>query len=411
MSGASHPTVLVMVLDAIGVPTIEHLLRHYDGEVRLPNLYQLGLGNVLGDAFHRRIPPNQNAQFAVAIDQASASADSVIGHREMVGVVDPRTYELFYEGFPADYLAALEKAIGSPVMFNKRCGGEVAIEQNWREHKRTGYPIVYASVCDPLLQIAMDEDVIPVEDQHNIGDEAFHLAMRMGVPLTRVIVRPYKVLPGDRIVRTNNRHDVVLPLEQETLVDILHNAGIHTTAVAKVGDLVTTSRFQEKVKVTGRDGLDDRMDWQFIHPDGKDTNPYSLQSTVNALVTARRHNGAFVFSNLVDTDTVYGHTRDIPGAVRCLEEIDRCLPTVRRHMIKGDILIITGDHGMEHRPDYGYHHKERVPLLATRVGEERLGLRAGNGRTFADVGYLVAQAFGQERAFVERCNISQYLPH
>lgn len=408
MSGASHPTVLVMVLDAIGVPTIEHLLRNYDGEVRLPNFHRLGLGNVLGAPFHPRIPPNPQAQFAMAIDQASASADSVIGHREMVGVVDPRTYSLF-DAAPADYVRALEREIGSKVLFNQRCGGDEAILLNREEHTRTACPILYPSKCDALFQLAMDEDVIPLDDQYSIGDSAFRIAQRMGVQINRVIVRSYRVLPGDKIKRTANRKDYVWPLEQPTLVDVLYDAEVASFAVAKTGELVVPSRFSGKIKLSDEADLNSAVGWRFVHPDRKDTNPYSLQGTINALVQAAKHDGAFVFSNLVDTDAVYGHTRDIPGAIRCLEEIDRCLPIVIEHMTLGDILIITGDHGMEHRSDYGYHHKEPVPLLATRVGERRFGLHAGNGRTFADVGFLVAQAFGQERTFVERCGLSQYL--
>lgn len=350
----------------------------------------------------------------MAVEQVSASADSVIGHREMVGVIDPTTYDLFPDGFPTEYITELERRIGSPVLFNKMAGGNDAIGRNWRQHQATGYPIVYASVCDPAIQVAMDEAVIGIEDQHTIIEEAFRVAQGMGVRINRAIGRSYVMLSreGDgKFKRTANRHDVVLPLTQPTLVDILREQGVHTIAVAKVGDLVTT-RFSDSIKVQ-EGNYDASLGFQFVHPDKADTNPYSLQGTVMAIQAAqreRRPNGTFVFANLVDTDAVWGHTRLVEGALHCVEEVDRSLPTVMSYLRPGDIFMVTADHGMEHRPNYGYHNREPVPLLAVRIGSDRLGLDAGRGKTMAVVGYLAAQVFGCEKAFVERCGLGEYLP-
>ncbi len=414
MTEANGPTVVVIVLDAFGVTTLDYLLGRHDGEIQLPNLSRLGLGNLLDARHHSRIPPNPNAQFAAAVEQVSASADSVIGHREMVGVIDPTTYDLFPDGFPANYIRELERRIGSFVLFNKMAGGSEAIAKNWQQHMATSYPIVYASVCDPAIQIAMDEAVIGIEDQHTITEEAFRVAQEMDVRINRAIGRSYVMLSREgegKFKRTANRHDVVLPLTQPTLVDILREQGVHTVAVAKVGDLVTTT-FSDTIKVREGD-YDASNGFRFVHPDRADTNPYSLQGTVMALQAAQREqrpNGTFIFTNLVDTDAVWGHTRLVEGALRCVEEVDRSLPTVMSYLRPGDIFMVTADHGMEHRSDYGYHHKEPVPLLAVRMGSDRLGLSIGRGKTMADVGYLAAQAFGCKKEFVQRCGLGPYLP-
>lgn len=71
-----------------------------------------------------------------------------------------------------------------------------AIEENREEHERTGRPILYASKCDPVLQLGMNETVIAVPEQHRIVDAAFALARQMDVNITRVIGRSYVMKDG-----------------------------------------------------------------------------------------------------------------------------------------------------------------------------------------------------------------------
>ena len=397
MNRKEQKTALVVVLDAVGLETLEYLLKTHRKEVPLPNLARLGLGALLSGDLGRRIGPGGRGGCALRLEQASASADSVIGHREMVGVLDDRTYELFPEGFSADYIRALESRIGRKTMFNRMAGGMEAIELNADEHARTGRPIVYASKCDPLIQLAMDEAVIPVAEQHRIADAAFALAREMGIQVTRAIARAY-ARKGGELVRTPNRHDAVLPLESRTLVDILYGREVWTAAVGKTSELVNTA-YHEKIKLTSQAFLDPGLGLEFVHPKRKDTNPFMVQGTVNALRASKalyRPNGTFVFSNLVDTDSLYGHTKDVDGALRSIEAVDRAIPVLEGCLEDGDLMILTADHGMAHRPDYGYHNKEALPLLAERIGRgpDMDGLRLGRGKTLAEVGHLVAQFFG-----------------
>ena len=390
-------TVLVAVLDAVGISTLEYLLDHHTGGVVFPHLSQLGLGTLLDQRHRARFGSWDERSHAVRLLQASASADSVIGHREMVGVVDERTYELFPNGFSPAFISALEGRIGRKTIFNKQAGGSDAIRFNMEEHARTGHPIVYASKCDPLIQIAMDEAVIPVSEQHRIGDVALTLATDMGVRINRVIVRAFVRKPGGEFQRTANRHDAVLPLDSRTLVDILRGRGVWTVSVGKISDLVNTT-YDEKIKLTDPLALDPTLGLRFVHPKRKDTNPFVTQGVINALhgvSAADRPNGTLIFANFVDTDSLTGHDRDIEGTLNCVAEFDRVLPLFVRMLYHGDLLLITADHGMEHKNDYGYHSKEPVPLLAMRVGfgKNLGGLVTGGGEGLTEVGNLVAQVF------------------
>lgn len=393
-----NPIVLLIVLDAVGIRTLEYLLDHFPGQVHLPNLSRLGLGRLL-DARHRhRFGSADDSAHATIIEQASATADSVVGHREMMGVIDYRTYDLFQSGFPERYITALEKAIGRKTMYNRMAGGMEAIEVNANEHAKTGHPIVYASKCDPLIQLAMDEAVIPVPEQHRIAETALKLALDMGIPMTRAIARAYTRNADGSFTRTANRHDAVLTLPGNTLVDILRQRGVRVVGVGKVSDLVKTT-YNEIWKLTDHKKIGVVFRDEFIHPQKKDNNPLTMEGVWRAINDNRamsRPKGTFVFANFVDTDSLWGHTRDVVGAMRCIEAFDAALPHFERLLSPGDLMIITADHGMEHRADYGYHSLESLPLLAKRIGYNRTGLGGlirYSGRGLTEVGLLIAQVF------------------
>lgn len=398
----NHPLALVIVLDAVGIRTIDHMLDVVPRDVSLPNFSLLGLGELVAERHRGRLGRTGNISVHRPILQASASADSVIGHREMCGIIDARTYNLFPDGFPREYISALEERIGVKTLCNRIMGGMEAIAEFAEEHECSRAPIVYASKCDPLIQIAMNEQVIAVSQQHHIVDVAFDLAPEMGVQITRAIARPY-VRTDTGFKRTANRHDVVLPLTGPTLVDILRDHGVFTCSVGKPSDLVNT-HYDEEIKLTKPNLIEPALGLRFAHPEGKDTNPLNVQGIIQALVAARicrRPSGTFVFANLVDCDSLYGHTCDASGALKSLEEVDRILPLITGEMNGGDLLLITADHGMEDRGDYGYHSREPVPLLVQRIGSgaDLGGLKLDQGEGLTDVGMLVAQMFGLQEEF------------
>ncbi len=399
----NNRTALLIVIDAVGLSTFKYLFDKYGKKTKLKNLASFGLGELLGKEYSKYLPAKYSGKaLPLAAEQVSATADSLIGHREMMGVVDNRTYELFYDGFPKEYISALEKAVGRKTFFNKMAGGVEAIEMNADRHEKTGDLIVYASKCDPLIQIAMNEDIIPVKQQHFIADTAFKLGREMGVPITRCIARSYIRRNGE-IIRTSNRHDAVLPIEQKTLVDIINENHVWTVAVGKTSDLVNV-HYNARVKLTNKIFLDPKLKLKFVHPKAKDTNPFTIQGTINALNAKKvvyRPKGTFIFTNLVDTDSLYGHTRDVAGAIKSLEEIDRNLPLIINSMDKGDLLIITADHGMEHRQDYGYHNNEPLPFISYRKGFDKKlgGLKTGKMPGLTDIGNLLAQFFGLEKEY------------
>jgi phosphopentomutase len=98
--------------------------------------------------------------------------------------------------------------------------------------------------------------------------------------------------------------------------------------------------------------------------------------------------GGFVFANLVDFDTEFGHRRDIPGYAACLEAFDRRVPEIVAALQPGDIAIITADHGNDPTWRGTDHTREHVPILAFGPGIAPGSL--GRRESFADIGAKVA---------------------
>ena len=105
-----------------------------------------------------------------------------------------------------------------------------------------------------------------------------------------------------------------------------------------------------------------------------------------------------LFVNLVDTDSVYGHRRDVKGYGEALEYFDRRLPEFTAKMTEEDLLIITADHGCDPTWHGTDHTREYVPILVWKkgmTGHHPLGTRS----TYADMAATIADFFGLEERF------------
>jgi phosphopentomutase len=403
-------TVVNLVVDAVGVSTWEYLLDRTCGNLKFPNFAQLGLGNLLSPKFNHLVPRNEEAQFAHALIQASAAADSVIGHREMMGVIDDRDFPLFYDGFSADFVQALEEISGRGVMNIGMESGSAVPDAYGEKHEESGDLILYASTCDPLFQIAANVDVVDDVELADIVDKMFSKAWGLGIEVTRGISRPYENKEGKRERLTSLRHDAVLPLRDFTLIDVLE--GVRTVSVGKPYDLVKTDSWDERARLVAR--------WdhfcsagRVVYPtDEGEVNPFMINALRRELgvINSGDH---FIFANLVDTDSKYGHNCDVSGALGSLHRVDQSIPHVIEAMRDGDILIVSADHGMRHEDwegprglqRIGYHSIEPLPLLAMRKGGNREDLVLYSSDTLVSVGYMIAHTFGLEESFKSTCNL------
>jgi phosphopentomutase len=284
-----------------------------------------------------------------------------------MGVVLEEPFPTFPHGFPTDLIAAFEARIGRHVLGNCVASGTAVIDALGDEHVATGRPIVYTS-ADSVFQIAAHEGVVPIAQLYEWCHIAYELAVE-GRGLGRVIARPFVGTSG-AWTRTANRHDYAMPPTAETLLDRLTARGVPVTAVGKVSDLFAGRGISRALPTASDDAGVDAL----VSLLGADTP-------------------GFLFVNLVDFDTKYGHRNDVAGYAANLERFDRRLPEILAAVGDDDLLIVTADHGNDPTTPSTDHSREYVPLLVTArwmTAPGPLGERA----SFADVGQTLAAWFG-----------------
>lgn len=349
-----------------GASSLEHCAQAIGG-LELPNLGQIGLGNItpiLGT------PPNEHARGSYGrMAEAAAGKDSTTGHWEMMGVVLRRPLPTYPNGFPDELVEQFEHAIGRKVLGNKPASGTEIIKELGEEHLRTARPILYTS-ADSVFQLAAHQEIIPLAELYRMCEIA--RAMLTGEnAVGRVIARPFIGTPG-KFTRTEHRRDFSLAPLDTTLLDVLKDSGKEVIGIGKIEDLFA-----------GR-GLTQR--------DHTETNRDGMAATLRWL---ERDFTGLLFVNLVEFDMLWGHRRDSQGYAQALRDVDAWFGQVQRVMQQDDAIFFTADHGVDPTYRGTDHTREHVPLLA--YGEQvRAGVNLGVRSTFADLGQALAQAFHVE---------------
>jgi phosphopentomutase len=98
---------------------------------------------------------------------------------------------------------------------------------------------------------------------------------------------------------------------------------------------------------------------------------------------------------------IYGHRNDPRGYADALEQFDSYIPEIEKRLKPGDMVIITGDHGVDPTTPGTDHSREYVPVLVfgphIRPGVD-LGIRGSLGDiagTLAEIFSLEPQPIGE----------------
>ena len=350
-----------------GADTFGHILENKK-DMKTPNLIKMGIANIDGVSWKGAAVKDPVGAFG-KMAEISKGKDTITGHWEIAGIYTDTPFKTYPDGFPESFIKAFENSIGTEVLGNYPASGTEIIEQLGPEHEATGKPIVYTS-ADSVFQIAANTDVIPLEKLYEICEEARRLLVG-DVACGRVIARPYVIENGKR-TRTSDRRDYAVSPPEDTVLDKVKAAGKTVYAVGKISDI-----FNGK-GVT-----------QAVHTD---SNMDGVDKTIQAL--GMDFDG-FLFTNLVDFDSKYGHRRDPQGYGQCIEEFDARLPEIMGAMGEDDVLMICADHGNDPVHSGFDHTREYVPLLV--YGKKvKAGANLGIRKTFADVGATVADILGAE---------------
>lgn len=373
----TFPRIIVLVLDSVGIGELpdaavygdegSNTLGHIHGVVPLsiPTLRSLGLGLVATIGGSAADATRAGAYGRMA--ERSAGKDSVTGHWEMMGIVLERPFPVFPRGFAPEIISEFSRLTGRGVLGNVAASGTAIIDDLGPEHMRTGDLIVYTS-ADSVFQIAAHEAVVSVPELYRACEVAYRLVGE-GLGVGRVIARPFIGQPG-AFQRTANRHDYALPPSGVTFLDRATAAGIPVVAIGKIEDLFAGKGITRALH-TASDN------------EGMDHVIAELGNTASG----------FIFANLVDFDTQYGHRNDPRGYAANLERFDARLADLLPRLQPDDLLIVTADHGNDPTTPSTDHAREYVPVLATgtRVAPQ---VNLGTRQTFADLGQTLTENFG-----------------
>jgi phosphopentomutase len=383
VTAALVPRVLVVVCDSWGVGDAPDALAYGDGGsdtlantaeavggIHAPNLASLGLGllTTIRGVDATSAPGSAHGRAT----ERSAGKDTTTGHWEMMGIRLDEPFPLYPEGFPADLIGAFEREIGRMVLGNRPASGTVIIAELGDEHLRTGRPIVYTS-GDSVFQIAAHKSIVGLPLLYEWSRAARRL-LTGPHNVGRVIARPFEGEPG-AFVRSPERRDFSVPPPGPTALDRLQDAGVAVLGVGKIQDIFSGQGITE-----GR---------------YSDTNDHGVDLTLEYL---RRSPPTFVFTNLVDFDSKYGHRNDPQGYAACIEAFDRRLPELIG-ALDGGVLLITGDHGCDPTTPPTDHSRERTPLLA--AGLEGGPYDIGTRGSFSDLGQTVLELLGVDGTGLE----------
>ena len=345
-----------------GSNTLGHVLESQ--HPRLPNLTRLGLLHTLPKPASAEQPQSAFGRMA----EVSAGKDTTTGHWEMMGLIVKDPFRTYPHGFPREVIEEYERRIGRRTLGNKPASGTVILDELGEEHMRTGFPIVYTS-ADSVFQVATHEEIIPVEELWRICAIAREV-MRGENNVGRIIARPFVGTGRGHFKRTANRKDFSVRPTGETVVERAQKSGRQVIALGKIADIFDRVGIDREIRT--------------------ESNSDGMRKTIDLV---KQSDAQFIFTNLVDFDSKYGHRNDAPGYARALETFDEELGSLLRELKRDDLLFITADHGCDPTDVSTDHTREYVPLLIAgpRVNAARdLGTR----RTFADLGTTICDHLG-----------------
>lgn len=373
---------IVMVIDSMGTGampdcrefndspkcnTLKNVCDFNNG-LNVPNMEKMGLGNIQDYKGIKKVE-NPTAQYGI-MEEKSKGKDTTTGHWEMAGLISEKPFATFPQGFPKELIDKFIKETScGGVLANIPASGTAIITELNEEHHKTKYPIVYTS-ADSVFQIAVDTDLIPLETLYKWCEIARKILDKDNWNVSRVIARPYKVIDGKPTRISKDRRDYSM-VPSHTILNDIKDAGAKVIGIGKIEDIFSKSGITHAIHTgSNKEGLE-----------------LTLKAVKNELELDKiaynniniTQDAEFIFTNLVDTDMLYGHRNDAKGYGKAIEEIDTYIDDIIENMTENDLLIITADHGCDPTVEGTDHTREYVPILVYKqnIESKNLGLIKG----------------------------------
>lgn len=374
---------IVIVLDGVGAGELPDAKEFGDSgaftllhvfqtnpKIKLPNLQKAGIGNLIKSKI---IPETKTPTFAIGkLAEKAKGKDSTTGHWEISGLDVKTQFPTYPNGFPKSILDKFIKLTGVPgILVNSTYSGTEVLKDYGEEHLRTKKPIIYTS-ADSVFQIACHEEIYPIDELYKMCEIARFKVFNDEQNIGRVIARPFLGKSSKDFYRTTHRKDFSVIPNYGTIMDILTKHKITVAGVGKIEDLFANR------------GL--------TLSNHTPTNVEGIEQTIDFL---KEIENGFIFTNLVDFDSTWGHRRNSKGFAKGLEYFDQKLPEIQAVMKDDDILILTADHGCDPTFKGTDHTREYIPLMV--YGKNIKPVDLGIRDTFADIAATISDFFQVEK--------------
>ena len=375
---------IIIVIDSMGIGAMPDCKEFGDTEkcntlknvcafnkgLKLPNLEKLGLGNIQDFEGVNKVT-NPIGQYGT-LQEKSKGKDTTTGHWEIAGLVSEKPFSTFPNGFPKELIDKFIEETGcGGILANIPASGTAIIEKLNDEHHRTKFPIVYTS-ADSVFQIALDTDMIPLETLYDWCKIARRLLDEGNYNTARVIARPYKIIDGKPTRISKDRRDYSMAPPKKTILDKVKDSGAKVIGIGKIEDIFSKAGITHAIHTgSNKEGLE--LTLQAVK------NELPLDKMIYPGVNITDSSREIIFTNLVDTDMLYGHRNNPEGYGKAIEEIDTYIEKILPLIGEDDLLIITADHGCDPTVEGTDHTREYVPVLYYSKGIEPkdLGLTLG----------------------------------
>lgn len=319
-----------------GANTLLHVSENF--RLEIPMWKKLGITSIA--KIHNSGKTSSQLAYTARVNEISNGKDTLTGHWEMMGIETKYPFPVFTQnGFPIEMLDELSKVFdGRKIIGNIAESGTVIIDQLAEEEINNNSIIIYTS-ADSTLQICGHEEHMGLDNLYRYAQAARDIcSSRPEWNVGRVIARPY-IGSNGKWERTFNRHDYAVEPPKNTILNRLHEKGVNVISIGKIRDIFSNQGIN-KHYASGSDekGMDVLID-----------------------LTMKKTSNEFLFLNLVQFDSHYGHRRDVEGYGKNINQFDIKLSKLINAMKEDDLLIITSDHGNDPTFKGSDHTRENLP--------------------------------------------------
>ena len=159
---------------------------------------------------------------------------------------------------------------------------------------------------------------------------------------------------------------------KDTVLDKFKNAGAKVIGIGKIEDIFSKAGITHAIHTgSNKEGLE--LTIKAIN------GTLDLDSIKYKDINITDNEREIIFTNLVDTDMLFGHRNDASGYGKAIEEIDLYLKQIVPLITENDLLVITADHGCDPTVPGTDHTREQVPVLyySKNIESKNLGVEKG----------------------------------